>query len=672
MSVIKNREEWIYIILLFLIIFIMYLYSAPRTVVLEDDGYFILAAYFNGIPHPPGYPVYTLLSHLATYFPMGSVAYRVHAFSAFFGASSCISLFYICRFLISERIYAYSIAIIYAFSKTFWSQSIIAEVYTLNVFLFFTLVTISLHYSNQNSNKKSKLHYVFGFMLGLALSNHWPLIVLSSPLIISILWPVRHKLVQNSVSISFFILLGLSPYIWMFYRSQMDPEISFYGPLVNLSDLWFYISREGYAGIETSISAGLIDKVNFTLFLFKEMVAQFGITGFLFAVIGFISQWRTIPVRVCVGLTLCVLGNTVVLVALLGFDFDLHHQNIFRVYPLIAYAVMALWIALGLLQVVNILANNSLFIVRKKISVTGFLILIISTTLILNLPLNYRANDTWADDYARTILNSLKPNSVLFTYGDLTTGPIGYLNQIEGIRSDVTLFSSKGQVFSNRLFRPFKITKKKSQQLIDSFIDETDRTVYYLYGLNHRYGTEEYGLFNRVAKNLPANNYRDIALPEIDSYFFRIHNKGEPQDPWEKIHYHLIIANYCKFKFTLEYPDSVNQFRDNNGPLPILCDNFHSQLEFIGLLLSKTNPDLFLAASLLSKAEEISDQSILKQDIARLYYYRGEINLRKGQQADAIKDYHDSINIWQHPDNPAYVKMNALKEQSDQVSTITK
>ena len=639
----------------------MYLCSAPRTVVLEDDGYFILAAYFNGVTHPPGYPVYTFLSHLATYFPVGTIAFRVHGFSALLGALSCISLCFICRYLISERIYAYATALIYAFSKTFWSQSIIAEVYTLNVLLFFLLVIISLNYSNQNTNKKSKLHYIFGFILGLSLCNHWPLIILSSPLIISILWPVRRKLIQNFVSISFFIILGLLPYVWMFYRSQMEPEISFYGPLVNLSDLWFYISREGYADIETSISAGWIDKINFISFIFKEIVVQFGFTGFLFTIIGFIYQWRLLPIRICIGLTLCVLGNTVLLITLLGFDYDLHHQNVVSVYPLIAYGVIALWIAIGILQVVNILADNPFFKVRKKISNAGFIVLIASTTLMLSLPVNYRANDTWADDYARAILNSLKPDSVLFTYGDLTTGPIGYLNKIEGFRSDVTLFSSKGQVYANRLFRPFKITEKESQQLIDSYIDKTDRPVYYLYGLYHHYGVEEYGLFNRVAKGLPVNYHRAIALKEVDDYFMKIHNHGEPEDPWEKMHYRLVFAEYCKYKYSLEYPESIAQLRNNIGPISRLCQKYHSKLEFIGQILARDNSDLSLAESLLTQAERLLSEAIVKSDIARFYYYQGEIKLRQENRAAAIETFRVSLKMWPHPDNPALLKIDELE-----------
>ena len=77
----RNRQLFLFTAI---VIFMVYLFSAPKGVVLEDDGLFLMAAWFNGIAHPPGYPLYTLFSHLATWIPAGTVAYRVHLLSAIF------------------------------------------------------------------------------------------------------------------------------------------------------------------------------------------------------------------------------------------------------------------------------------------------------------------------------------------------------------------------------------------------------------------------------------------------------------------------------------------------------------------------------------------------------------------------------------------------------------
>ena len=77
------------IFLIFLSTFALYLASMPKTVALEDDSIFILAGYFNGISHPPGYPLYTLVLNWFTQIPIGDIPARAHASSAFFGALSC-------------------------------------------------------------------------------------------------------------------------------------------------------------------------------------------------------------------------------------------------------------------------------------------------------------------------------------------------------------------------------------------------------------------------------------------------------------------------------------------------------------------------------------------------------------------------------------------------------
>ena len=47
---------WSDIIVVFVITSMVYIWSAPRTVVLEDDGLIILVSYCNGAAHPLGSP----------------------------------------------------------------------------------------------------------------------------------------------------------------------------------------------------------------------------------------------------------------------------------------------------------------------------------------------------------------------------------------------------------------------------------------------------------------------------------------------------------------------------------------------------------------------------------------------------------------------------------------
>src|SRR5436309_8275619 len=88
---VRLKDEWLHLLVVFVALFSLYAYSAPRTVTLEDDGLFTMSSYFLGVDHPPGYPLMTVLGKLFTLLPVGSVAFRVHLMSAFFGALTCVA-----------------------------------------------------------------------------------------------------------------------------------------------------------------------------------------------------------------------------------------------------------------------------------------------------------------------------------------------------------------------------------------------------------------------------------------------------------------------------------------------------------------------------------------------------------------------------------------------------
>ena len=73
----EPRADVLGVGLLFVCAFALYAVSAPRAVMLEDDGLFVTTAAFAGVAHPPGYPLYVLLGWLASLVPLGEVAWRV-------------------------------------------------------------------------------------------------------------------------------------------------------------------------------------------------------------------------------------------------------------------------------------------------------------------------------------------------------------------------------------------------------------------------------------------------------------------------------------------------------------------------------------------------------------------------------------------------------------------
>src|SRR6266851_1608626 len=73
-------------LLVFIVSLVLYACTLAPTVTLVDSGELILAARTLGVAHPPGFPLYVLLAHLATLVPIGSIAVRVNFASALFAA----------------------------------------------------------------------------------------------------------------------------------------------------------------------------------------------------------------------------------------------------------------------------------------------------------------------------------------------------------------------------------------------------------------------------------------------------------------------------------------------------------------------------------------------------------------------------------------------------------
>ncbi len=176
-----------------------YWYTLAPSVTLEDAGGFLTVACNLGVPHPPGYPVWTILAWIWQWMiPFGSVAWRVNLMSAFFGALAvgCAALLISksgrvmasrCGFLqqienergLRRIILASSVSasLILAFSPVMWSQSVITAVCALNA--FFLMATLVLLYRWSFETERRGRLYLAAFLWGVSLTNHQTLVLLT-------------------------------------------------------------------------------------------------------------------------------------------------------------------------------------------------------------------------------------------------------------------------------------------------------------------------------------------------------------------------------------------------------------------------------------------------------------------------------------------------------------
>lgn len=485
------------LILLFCILITLYIITMPKTVVMEDDGFFIMSAFFNGVSHPPGYPLHTILTHLSTYIPIGNIPSKVHFVSSFFGSLGAVILALIIFHLTQNKFTAFFSALSLGCSRMYWSQSIVAEVYTLNLFIILTLVYIALHiYKTNNESLRIRLIYWSAFLFGLGTSNHWPLVFLTSPALFILYMPHWKLLIRKSLQLIVFFLLGLLPYCWMIYRSFQDPTFNFSGEISSFNDFWYIVSRQLYSELDQSGTQNYTDKLLFLTWFFKQAFSQFIYPISILFLIGFIYQWKKIPKTIAVAFVTSFLSSSVILIMLLGFDFEPLSQAIYRVYFIPAYAFLAIWVSFGLLFCVEWIKSRVTF--HPKVIYGIFLSLVLIQASVF-LKENNRHNDMFAHDYAKIIFSLIPLNSIVITDDDISVGVLGYYHFVENFRPDLTLINTYGSTFNTRLFHPLHTDEATKRKLLSQFLFQSDKNIFFIHSKTLDAQEINYGLISQYS-----------------------------------------------------------------------------------------------------------------------------------------------------------------------------
>ncbi|MDQ4128030.1 MAG: DUF2723 domain-containing protein, partial [Actinomycetota bacterium] len=122
-----------------------------------------------GIGHPTGYPTYMMLTHLFTYLPVGDTAYRVNLASAVYGVAAVFVVYLVGLRASRRAVAAATGALAFGLSGVFWSQAVIAEVYTLEALLVALVLLVLLVWRDRRDDRYLPLA---ALLVGLSLTHH--------------------------------------------------------------------------------------------------------------------------------------------------------------------------------------------------------------------------------------------------------------------------------------------------------------------------------------------------------------------------------------------------------------------------------------------------------------------------------------------------------------------
>lgn len=207
---------------------------APGLIAITDTPKFQFIGRILGVAHPPGYPLYVLVSHVFGLVPIGSLAYRINLMSAICGALACGAMFLAMRLLGVGRLVAGTAALAAAFGSTVWYVSTIAEVYALNAVLVAAAMVALLLWQQ---SRRGSWFFAAVALVGVSLGNHTTTVFLIPAIAaFAIGESPRFALHPRTIALSAAIVAAaLLQYLFVLVRSLGGAWVE--SPVSNLSEL---------------------------------------------------------------------------------------------------------------------------------------------------------------------------------------------------------------------------------------------------------------------------------------------------------------------------------------------------------------------------------------------------------------------------------------------------
>lgn len=406
-------KKIILIYFVFLIYISIYFYSMPPAYNCDDSPETTLAYYSLGIQHPPGYPLSTLIGKIFMLIPIGNYMFRANLMSVFFNLLAGFLIFIITKKILlkfgtdnfSNNFISLTSAAFYLFSSSAWLQGIIAKgsIYSLNA--FFTSIIFYLLIKN---NKKD--FYLFAFLYGLSMGNHWTSMVVLFPAIIVYLF-LNRNFINIKIIITGFILFiaGFSVYLFIFIRNFTLP-IYAWGDTRTLKDFFWLFTRAQYSAIETKHT--ISHTFELLIFYFKNLLfKEFFPLLILIIIPGVYLAYRKIK-------------EIMLFILISYFSLIISVTSLATPPPKTQWLIKPYLVSSNIF--IAILLALSLFIILrkfKKIMLFLFLIIIL-ITIKLNHP-DYRYYFI-GYDYSKNLIKTATPGSIVISEGDMNIGAVLY------------------------------------------------------------------------------------------------------------------------------------------------------------------------------------------------------------------------------------------------------
>jgi hypothetical protein len=506
---------------------LLYCWTLAPTVTLTDSGELIVVAHGLGVAHPPGFPLWIILAHLASLVPFGNVAVRINLASALFAALASAMLTLVVAELMMTASYligpkrrgkgaqrgkktpgyasgrkdedsgvgrllvlapALGAGLLLGFSRTLWSYATIAEVYTLNTLLICVIFFLMLRWrrsimadrrrigapaENRHGAPADAAHDVFlyaaALVFGLALGVHHVSVALILPALAVIVYRTESLRFFRSRRLLYAALISVAAlvaiYTYLPLAAAHTPVIN-WGTPRSLQEIWWHVTGRQYR-VFLSFTPKMMGEQS--LEFFRLLLREFGFSWLplplVFAFAGFASLFKRDRTTFWFLL--------LVVVADLAYAFSYEIAEDKDAYYLPTFFAIAIAAGFGIRWSIQLTVSKPLLIGRTYLIAVIAALLLVAIEVTGNWPFNNRRHYFIAHDYVENLLSAIEPDGLLLTSDWQVASPMLYAQEVEQRRRDakvVDINLLRRSWYFDYLRHAYPGLIERSRDKIDTFV----------------------------------------------------------------------------------------------------------------------------------------------------------------------------------------------------------
>jgi hypothetical protein len=406
-----------------------------------DSAEFSTIAHTWSVPHPPGYPLYSLIANLLTHIiPFGTIPWRTSLLSAIPAVATSYIIYKILTHIKVRASVSFIAALFYLVLFPVLEYALVPEVFALN-----SLLVIWITYLLLLFEKHKKVSYVWfaAFLVGLCVTHHHTFIIYIPGwyFLIKNTWTSKKRTKLLPLFLAF--LLGTLFYLYAPIASYFNPPIQ-WEDAKTLEGFWRLITRaaygtfKAYGGSQFNLKNQLYDVFSMCVLIFQDF-RILGVGGILVGVVATLKKKGAFAIFL--GIT-----SIVYIFFLFYTNFILTASftvGMYERFLISFYCILIIYLGIGYNEIVSYILNEIRKRTKKKnLKLFSHLLLILiltATTIIIAYTnyasLGYIRNGQDFDRLGRDIVNTVPSEGIFF------------------VGTDNANFTTKYQLYVNKLNR---------------------------------------------------------------------------------------------------------------------------------------------------------------------------------------------------------------------------